>query len=154
MAALNFPDSPSADQVHTENGKSWVWDGVSWISSIAISEVFIIPASDELTDLEVGDGKATFRTPYALTLVTIKASVTTAPAGSTIIVDITEGGVTILSTLLTIDAGEKTSTTAAVPVVVSDNVLADDAEIQINIDQVGSSTTGTGLKIILEGYKS
>lgn len=30
MAAINFPNSPTLNQVHTENGKSFKWDGSSW----------------------------------------------------------------------------------------------------------------------------
>jgi len=32
VAALDFPSSPTVGQVYTANGKSWQWDGVSWIS--------------------------------------------------------------------------------------------------------------------------
>jgi hypothetical protein len=63
------------------------------------------------------------------------------------------GGSTILSTKLSIDASEKTSTTAAAAAVISDTALADDAEITIDIDQIGSSTAGKGLKIWLIGYR-
>ena len=110
--------------------------------------------SDETTDLTTGTAKLTVRMPYAFTLTDVRASVTTAPVGSTITVDINEGGVSILSTKLTIDASEKTSTTAATPVVISDSSLADDAEITFDIDQVGSSTAGAGLKVTLIGYQS
>lgn len=30
--ALNFPTSPSVNDVHTEGSRSWVWNGVSWLS--------------------------------------------------------------------------------------------------------------------------
>ena len=30
MAAFNFPNSPSTNQIHTENGVSFIWDGSSW----------------------------------------------------------------------------------------------------------------------------
>lgn len=30
MAALNFPSSPSTNQIYTANGKSWRFDGTSW----------------------------------------------------------------------------------------------------------------------------
>ena len=92
--------------------------------------------------------------PYAFTLTGVKAGVTTAPVGSTIIVDINEAGSTILSTKLTIDASEKTSATAATAAVISDTALASDALITIDIDQVGSSTAGTGLKVYLIGYQT
>ena len=30
MAAINFPNSPSIDDVHTENSLSWKWNGIAW----------------------------------------------------------------------------------------------------------------------------
>jgi uncharacterized protein YgfB (UPF0149 family) len=119
-----------------------------------LTQSIIIAVSDETTALTTGNGKVTFRMPYAFTLSAVRASVTTAPTGSTIIVDINESGSTILSTRVTIDATEKTSTTAATPAVISDTSLADDAEITIDIDQVGSSVAGTGLKVTLIGVKT
>ena len=119
-----------------------------------VTESFIIACSDESTALTTGTAKVTFRMPYAFTLQAVRASVTTAPVGSTIIVDINEGGTTILSTTLSIDASEKTSTTAATPPVISDSALADDAEITIDIDQVGSGTAGAGLKVALIGVRA
>lgn len=124
----------------------------------ALEEVLIISLSDETTDLTTGDGKATFRMPFAMTLTEVRAHVNTAPVGSTIIVDIEvdadeSSGGSILSTLLTIDASEKTSTTAATPAVISNPNLPDDSEVQFNIDQVGSGTAGTGLKVVLKGKR-
>ena len=114
---------------------------------------FVVAASDETTDLATGANPVmTFRMPYAFYVLEVRASVTTAPVGSAIQVDINEGGVSILSTEITIDATEKTSTTAATPAVVSDPDLADDAEITIDIDAVGSGTAGAGLKVALIGY--
>tara|TARA_Y100000593_G_scaffold47246_1_gene89633 strand:+ start:370 stop:639 length:270 start_codon:yes stop_codon:yes gene_type:complete len=89
-----------------------------------------------------------------MTLTAVRANVATAPAGSVLTVDINEGGTTILSTKLTIDAGEKTSTTAATAAVISDTALADDAEITVDIDAIGSSTAGAGLKIWLIGTRA
>lgn len=110
--------------------------------------------SDETTALTTGTAKVTFRMPHAMTLTEVRASVTTAPVGSTIIVDINDGGTTIMDTTkLSIDASEKTSTTAAAAAVLSDTALADDAEITVDIDQIGSSTAGAGLKIWLIGYR-
>lgn len=112
---------------------------------------FVLAAGYEDAALETGAGKVTFRMPYGFTLAAVRASVNTAPTGSTIIVDINEGGVSLLSTKLTIDASEKTSLTAAVAAVISDADLADDAEITVDIDQIGSGTAGAGLKIVLIG---
>lgn len=115
---------------------------------------FIIACSDETTAITVGTGKATFRVPYAFTLTSVKSCVTTAPTGSTIIIDINENGSSILSTKLSIDASEKTSTTATTAAVISDSSIADDAEITIDFDQVGSTIAGTGIKVTLIGTRS
>jgi hypothetical protein len=119
-----------------------------------VTQSLIVAASDETTDLTTGTAKSTFRMPYAFTLSSVRASVTTAPTGSTIIVNIKESGTTILSSRITIDPTEKTSVTAAAQPVISDTALADDAEITVDIDQVGSTVTGTGLKITLIGTKA
>jgi hypothetical protein len=111
-----------------------------------------VACSDETTNLTTGTAKVTFRMPYAFTLTDVRASLSTAQtAGSIFTVDINEGGTTILSTKLTIDNSEKTSTTAATPPVISDTSLADDAEITIDIDQVGTAGA-KGLKVTLIGY--
>lgn len=113
-----------------------------------------IAVSDETTALAAGTGKVTFRMPHAATLSAVRASVTTAPTGSVLTVDINEAGSSILSTKITIDASEKTSTTAATPAVISDTSLADDAEITIDIDGVGSTIAGAGLKVTLIGVRA
>lgn len=113
-----------------------------------------IACSDETTALTTGTAKVTFRMPCAVTLTGVRASVTTAPTGAALIADINEGGTTILSTKLSIDATEKTSTTAASAAVISDTALADDAEITIDIDQIGSTVAGAGLKVTLIGVRA
>lgn len=116
-------------------------------------ETLVIACSDETSDLAVATGVVTFRMPYAFTLSDVRGSVNTAPVGSSLIFDVNENGVSVLSTKASIDDGEKTTQTAAVPEVISDTTLADDAEITIDIDQVGSSTPGKGLKVVLIGNR-
>ena len=112
-----------------------------------------IAFSDETSDLTTGDNKATFHMPnYATTLLEVSVGMTTAPTGSTAIFDLTEAGTTVLSTLISIDAGEKTSETAATPPVISDSSLAANALMSLNVDQIGSSVAGTGGKLYLK-YK-
>lgn len=111
----------------------------------------VFAISDETTALTTGVTQFTFRMPFAMTLTEVRASAGTAPTGSALTFDINETGVSILSTKLTIDATEKTSTTAATPAVISDSALADDAEIIIDIDTIGSTIAGAGAKITLIG---
>ena len=132
-------------------------DAVTTIQDIAnLTNVqsIVVAASDETTALATGTAKVTFRMPYAFTVSAVRASLTTAQtSGSIFTVDINESGTTILSTKLTIDNTEKTSKTAATPPVISDTALADDAEITIDIDQIGDGTA-KGLKVVLIGTRA
>ena len=120
-------------------------------SGATAPQSIIIACSDETTALTAGSAKVTFRMPYAFNLSAVRASLTTAQtSGSILTVDITEGAASILSTKLTIDNTEKTSTTAAAAAVIADAALANDAEITVDIDQVGDGTA-KGLKVYLIG---
>ena len=117
----------------------------------AVPQCIPIACSDETTALSAGTAKVTFRMPYAFTLSAVRASLTTPQAsGSILTIDINKGGASILSTKLTIDNTEKTSKTAATAAVISDTSLADDAEITIDLDQIGDGTA-KGLKVYLIG---
>lgn len=145
--------SGAADVVVFSGGGGGAVSSVNGATGIVIvSAPIIIACSDESTALTVGLAKTTFRMPYAFTLTGVRASVSTAPTGAVLTVNIKEAGVSILSTKITIDATEKTSATAAIPPVISDTMLADDAEITIDIDTVGTTVAGAGLKVMLLGY--
>jgi hypothetical protein len=152
--ALDFPTSPSVNDLYTDSGRTWRWNGTGWAMLPGpppdIDDWFVIAASDEATDLATGTGKVYFRMPYAGTLLAVKATVNTAPTGSTLICDINEAGTSVLGTKLSIDASEKTSDTAASAATITDSALANDAEITIDIDQVGSTVAGKGLKVYLK----
>ena len=106
----------------------------------------IIACSDETSNLSTGTAKVTFRAPHAMTITGVRANVNSASAGAAVQVDINDNGISIFSTPLTIDAGEETSVTAAVPAVITNNAFADDDEITIDIDAVGT-TPAKGLKV-------
>jgi len=118
----------------------------------AKSEVLIVAVSDETTAITTGAAKFTFRMPWAMTLSSVRASLSTASTSGNPAIDVNEGGVSIFSTTLTIDANEKTSVTAAVAAVISDATLADDAEITIDVDTAG--TGARGLKVSLIGTRA
>jgi hypothetical protein len=115
------------------------------------SDVIVIPVGDETTPLTNGTNKVRFRMPFAATLLAVRADVNTdtPPTGSALIVDVNEAGTSVLGTKLSIDAGETTSTTAASAATITDSSLADVAEISIDIDQIGSTLAGAGLKVSL-----
>lgn len=117
---------------------------------LANSKTLPIKCTDDVTPIGVAT-VFTFRMPYAMTLTGIRAGLTTAQAsGSIFTVDVREAGVTILSTLITIDNTEKTSVTAATPPVISDTSLADDAEITILVTQIGNGSA-IGLQVTFIG---
>lgn len=123
------------------------------VGAVDRTQAIIIAASDETTALTTGTAKITFRMPYGFTLSAVRASLTTAQtSGAILTIDVNENGTSILSTKLTIDNTEKTSTTAATAAVISDANLGSDSEITIDIDQVGDSTA-KGLKVTLIGVK-
>jgi hypothetical protein len=142
-----FWDDSASKLTYLAMGDGVAIDG----TTIYAQDWFVIAVSDESTNLATGPNKVYFRMPYAGTLLAVRASVNTAPTDANIEVDINEDGSPLLSTILSIDESEKTSTTAAVPAVISGTgALTDDAEITIDIDQVGSTVAGKGLKVYLK----
>jgi hypothetical protein len=145
--AATHPASDFATATHTHSALAIVDP-----TNIKTTESLVIAVSDETTAITTGTGKVTFRMPYAFTVTDVRASLTTASTSGAPQVDINEAGVSILSTKLTIDANEKTSTTAATAAVISDVSIADDAEITIDIDTAG--TGAKGLKVYLIGNRT
>lgn len=156
--SINWTDSEDPGNVDTAlDDLAARLQGIEERDAALITQCIAIACSDETTALTTGTAKATFRMPHAFTLTEVRASVTTAPTGATLLtVDINEntggGATSILSTKLTFDASEKTTKTASIPAVISDANLADDSEMTVDIDAVGSTITGAGLKIYLIGY--
>lgn len=123
-------------------------------NTITIKDSYCVALSDEDTDITVGTAR-NFPMPYAFTVTDVVLyALTTQPVGSVISVDINEEGVSILSTEVTIDAGEKNSSTAATPPVISDSSIAQNADMSADITAVGSTTAGAGLKLCFNGTRS
>jgi hypothetical protein len=107
-----------------------------------------IALSDETTSITTGVSKIAFRAPFAMTLTQIpRASLSVVSSSGNPAIDINKNGVSIFSTTLTIDANEKTSTTAATAAVLSTTTFADDDEITMDVDTAG--TGAKGLKVTL-----
>ncbi len=124
---------------------------VKW-QRVTAPVVLTIPVGDLTTAITAGTTKAYLRAPFAFTLEAVRASLLTGSASGDVTIDVNEAGVSVLSTKLSIDATEKTSTTAAVPAVISDANIADDAELEIDIDAAG--TTAAGLIVTLIGRRA
>lgn len=143
---------PNADAIYFWDDSADGWATLTLPPGFTISttsllapETWMVALSDETTTITTGTNRATLVFPYDVTVVSVGCSVNTAGTGLT--VDINEGGVSILSTKLTLDSGEKTSLTADVPAVISDASIAAGAEVGFDID--AASGTSKGLKVWL-----
>tara|TARA_R110000824_G_scaffold72_4_gene244 strand:+ start:1848 stop:2336 length:489 start_codon:yes stop_codon:yes gene_type:complete len=144
---LGTEAAPNNTYLGKLGGVSWD-DGLGSLSWTHSLETFTLRLDGSLatnTDVDY------MRMPYNFRLTAVRASILT--EGSLVTVDVQESGVSMLSTLLTIDATEKTSTTAAVPVVISDYAIADDAEVTIDLT-IGGVEVPTDLKVYLIGYRT
>jgi hypothetical protein len=150
-------DSAGDLTLDADSGTMTFADGGATLATIASlrQESFIIAASDETTAITAAADKVTFRMPYAFTLTSVRASLTTAGTTSGVTtIDIHESGTTILSTKITIDYDETTSVSAATAPVISDAALASDAEMTIDVDGISGGGTEAGLKVTLIGYQT
>jgi len=116
-----------------------------------MSYEFAAAVSDETTAITTGNAKLTFLSPAGFTVTGVTASLST--DGTTVsTIDVNKGGVSIFSTLLTIDANESDSRTAAVPAVITGGAWSQFDEITVDID--GAGTDAAGLKLLFTGSRT
>lgn len=128
------------------------------LTTAAKTEMIAIALGDESTVLATANPSVpvvTYHMPYNFTLTNVKVGCTVAPTGAALLtVDVHEAGTTVLSTKVTVDASEKTSGTAATAPVISDSALAEDALIEIFVDQLDTDNVAAGVKVYLIGYQT
>ncbi len=135
-------------------GTDYVIPGAAVAVGVIVTETWAVAASDETTSLTTGTGKLTTRAPYAFTPVIVKASLTTAPTGASVKVDIKKNGASIFTTILSIDVGQTTSVGSAAPYALVNGItFAADDVITYDITQVGSTIPGAGLKVQIIGHQ-
>lgn len=146
-------------------------DADAWVAAGDLLRIAASPdlQSFELIDrsvnigssLSTGTGKDSLIMPYGMLLDPVAsggiyASLSVAQAtGVVLTVDVNRNGTSILSTKLTFDNNERSTTTAAIPAVyeVGGNILAKGDEITIDVDQVGTSLA-KGLRVYLVGQRA
>lgn len=125
------------------------------LSNISILNNLMVACSDMSTQLTTGANKAYLPVPYGFEVLEVKGNLINPASGSTLLtVDINKNGVSMLSTKMTFDSGEKSTLTATNPPVILDGTLVTDDQVTIDIDNVGNVTAGTGLIITLIGYQT
>lgn len=150
-ASYSLPSSASQGFLFNDASNNLLWTNIITPNT----EHITVACSDETTDLTTGTSIVTFRCPFNCTVSNITGYVNTASVGADITIQIKVNGVNIFSSLLTIDATEKSSTTSASPyvLVVPNLPITANNEITVDIVTVGSSTAGAGLKINFELIK-
>ena len=109
--------------------------------------------SDETSDLTTGQKFAT-DLPFDFTVTRVYASVTTAPTGSAVTVDVEDEGVSILNAVISIAASTNNAETSSFTGATSSYAFSKGDLLTIDIDSVGSTTAGAGLKVYIEGYRT
>lgn len=107
-----------------------------------------LACSDLTTALATTTLAGSFHVQADFTALEVSASVDTASSSGAVTLDVKVGGTSRLSTLLTIDANENTSYTAAVPAVLSNPVFTKGQLVTVSI-----TTAGTGAKGLKFGIR-
>jgi len=113
-----------------------------------VMTIIVIPW---LVTISTGTAKEQIRLQREFRIQGIAASLGIAASAGTTTVDINVNGSSILATKLTIDAGEKTSRTAAIPYVLTTIDFSVDDEFVFDVDTTG--TDAAGLKVYLIGWQ-
>lgn len=115
---------------------------------------FILKVTDDATAVSTGTGKAYFDLPYGFTLTSVRATLAAAQtSGSIFTVDINKNGTSVLSTKLTVDNNETSSTSAATAAVISTSAFSDGDRVTIDVDQIGNGTA-KGLCVYMIGTQA
>lgn len=122
--------------------------GFDLIGNVQLHTKYQLSCSDLTSDLEATTNAAYFRAQRALTLLEVRASLIDPSASGAVVVDITVDGVPLLPTLITIDEGESTSTTAAVQPVLAITAIPDDTEFVVEIVSGGAGARGLIVSVI------
>ena len=165
LAEIVAIGTPAGDRLMMWDQSAGDWVAATLAPGLVISgtelhalEVWGGAISDETTAITTGTGKLSFSIPYQFKVVGVYATLNTVSSSGTPTFDINEGGTTILSTKIVIDANELTGGsagyqgTAAAAAVISDDTIAAFAQITVDIDTAG--TGAKGAKVFLIGYRN
>ncbi|MCG8547555.1 MAG: hypothetical protein MJE12_25435 [Alphaproteobacteria bacterium] len=112
------------------------------------------PLSDEVNALITGVNVYELWLPNGFVCIDAAGAVTTGPTGASILVDVKDDSVSIFTNRIEIEAGDKNTSQAVTPPSLATNphTFAAGSLMTFDIDQVGSTIAGAGLKAWLKGY--
>jgi len=105
----------------------------------------------EDVDASVEQDAFRFVMPQDVVLTDGVASVATAPTGADLVVGVRVNSTSVFSNDLVIDDGSTSSIDSATATVVDAGVVSRGDVVRVDVDQVGSSVAGAGLKVVLVG---
>lgn len=161
LSSQRASDAPGASEISISQSDAAVGSGGSGAGSGVTGqgdaapqvEAFAIPCSDKTSAVAVGESTQDFIVPYAVTLQAVYGALSTVQAsGTTFTVDIKVNGVSLLSTLITIDNGGRTSFTAATQPTISAPSLAKGDRLTFHVTAAG--TGGKGWSVGLVWYQA
>ena len=136
MAALNFPNSPSLNEIYTANGKSWRWDGYSWKTYFILD----VPSGGtgftgySLGDLLVGAGSTFIKFSVGTDNYVLKAD---SSSGSGLTWAIDSGGISSINGIASVTQLFETGTSGDFF-----NISSVGSSHTFNIPIAGSGSTG------------
>ena len=156
--AINFPDSPNANDTHTDGGRTWIWDGTTWkiysssTTGIGLNNLSVTTGSVGTSALSYNNttGVFTYTPPDLSGYIT---SQYTLPTASTTVL----GGVKVDGSTITINgsgviSGASTYSLPTASTTVIGGVKIDGTTITINNGVIsGASSVPTSITVANEG---
>lgn len=118
-------------------------------------ESFVVPLGFPNIDAELTTDEKLLGEyfPFDFVIQEVLLTLTTAPTGSSFIVDIKQDGVSLFSTLLSVDADEKTSVTATTPCVLTTTSINKGSILSFSVVQVGATIKGQYPVLVINGVR-
>ena len=173
-SVVNLEDCEDVDDLAAAvEGDILRYDGSAWAHQ-GVPECIIVACTDEGSDISAQDSIVVFNMPYKMVVTEVKASVTNPPTGASLKIAIRHGAFQASSGNhgtpsdifytgtpdVEIAADEYSSASDNVthpvfnPSGGSTFTLAEDDDIHIDVNSVGSTNTGNGLKVYIKGYRT
>jgi hypothetical protein len=118
------------------------------------TESLVIPLSDETTSLTTGDEVYTFYLPYDLTILKMYLSINEASVGQAVKVDVLKNDVSMFTTVGSFKVTQNLNVSSAQPDFSALTYFAAGSKMSFNIDQVGNTNAGAGLKCMIIGHRT
>lgn len=128
-----------------------IWTSNGW-QDVAASDSTLLYRRPGSLSASIGADPMVF--PYAITIQGISAALQTAPAGADLIVDVNKNGTTIFTTQANrprVTAGSVVTSAEVTNMDVTQLAAGD--ELTVDVDQVGSTTSGSGLTLFIRYTK-